>query len=125
MRGAMNISEFVGKTFVQIIGMEPRSVEVRFITDEGATYLMRHVQDCCECVDLDDIVGDPADLIGVPILSASGEDSGDAPKKDEWDESYTWTFYRLTTIKGTATLKWYGVSRGYYSEEVEIDEVRA
>ena len=118
----MNISEFVGKTFTEIRGMESGSDEVYFETG-SETYKMYHRSDCCESVGLDDVCGDPADLIGTPILQAYDEDSGDAKAKDEYDESFTWTFYRLATIKGTVTLKWYGTSNGYYSEGVDIERL--
>ena len=97
--------------------------EIIFITTLGDIYMMHHDQDCCESVTIDDICGDINDLVGSYILRAQEVSNRGNPKADSYGdvpESFTWTFYTLSTIKGTVTIKWYGSSNGYYSEDVSI-----
>ena len=113
-----------GKTLTKIEGMEAGNNEIRFHCTDGSMYIMYHEQDCCESVTIDDVYGDVEDLIGSPILIAEENTNVDAPAKDSvWDNSYTWTFYKLATQKGYVDIKWYGVSNGYYSERVDFRDI--
>lgn len=71
-----------------------------------------------------DVVGDLKDLIGNPILLAEKVVSSDTPEDldNEPSDSYTWTFYKLSTIIGSVTIRWLGESNGYYSESVNFDK---
>jgi hypothetical protein len=112
----------LGKTLVSVVNNNDE--EIVFTTTEGEIYKLLHYQDCCESVLVEDIIGELDDLVGSPLLMAEEISNADAPtnpdeEKTKWpDESETWTFYKLATIKGYVTIRWYGTSNGYYSEEV-------
>ena len=118
----MNIGRLAGKTFDKVINVEDE--EIRFLSDEGNSYHLFHNQNCCESVSIEDICGDLRDLEGVPILTASEDSSHVNPEgvQPKFQDSFTWTFYRFSTIKGTVVIRWYGASNGYYSERVEFSE---
>lgn len=131
-----HIADLVGKTLTDITN---DNYEIIFTCEDGTKYKMYHEQDCCEGVSIDDINGDLQDLIGSPITLAEkkvsnehtperqaekDKEKADALAKDEYyydsDESFTWTFYKLATIKGYVDIRWFGSSNGYYSESVEL-----
>ncbi len=133
------ISDLVGKilTAVENDGND----KITFTCEDGKKYIMYHEQDCCEGVSIDDINGNLQDLVGSPITLAeettSNEDTperkaekekekAEADAKGEYwydsDESFTWTFYKLATIKGYVDIRWFGSSNGYYSESVDFVE---
>lgn len=115
-------SDLVGKTFVAVKNHD--GDEILFAQDNGDRFVQRHDQDCCERVEVAEIVGDLADLVGSPILQAeAAEHWNETPEgvsPPEHPDSYTWTFYRLATIKGSVTIRWLGESNGYYSESVDL-----
>ena len=125
MNITVNFSELKGKTLKDIRGLEAGNDNVRFITEDGDVYRMFHDQECCESVYIEDVCGDVDDLIGSEILMAEEASNycGEEGKLSEYDDSYTWTFYKLATIKGYVTIRWYGTSNGYYSEDVDFEKV--
>jgi len=120
----LGIEILVGQTLVAVITNEDKD-EIEFITSEGFKYLMYHSQDCCENVSIEDINGDIKDLLNTPILLAEENSSNENPEgvSLEYQDSYTWTFYKLATVKGYVVIRWYGESNGYYSERVDFKKI--
>lgn len=118
----LKLNVLLGKTITEIRGAEKGGEEIIFVCDDDTVYKMYHSQDCCESVYIDDVVGDISDLIRSPILEAEEIESRDGENRDG-NDSYTWTFYKLATIKGSVTIKWYGSSNGYYSESVDFTQI--
>ena len=126
MRNERHFNELVGLTLSDVaIGAK----EVVFTTADGKRYRLAHGQDCCETVVVEDVIGDVNDLVGSPIImsdeSGSNHRPDDLPPLDYPDESQTWTFYKLATVKGYVTIRFYGSSNGYYSESVDFELMEA
>ena len=120
----VSFETLVGKTLRYVV--QEGNDQLRFTTEDGEVYLMFHNQDCCESVTIEDINGDLADLVGFPVLMAE-ERTGDRPAGvplPSYIDSETWTFYRISTIRGTVVIRWLGESNGYYSEGVDFEKVK-
>ena len=132
------IKQLLGKTLTAVVKNADND-EIIFTIDDGTQYKMYHRQSCREGVSIDDINGDLNDLVGSPILVAEENSSSDPSAEQiaekekrkleegddyyEYDESFTWTFYKLATVKGYVDIRWYGSSNGYYSESVDVVKI--
>lgn len=113
--------EFIGKTLTDACQGDD---ELTFTCDDGSVYRLYHEQGCCEDVHIEDIDGPLDVLIGSPITWAESVTNSDLPKKEEWDDSYTWTFIKFGTVKGSVTIRFYGTSNGYYSEDADFAKIK-
>ena len=123
-RDKVQFSDLIGKTLVSVTG-SVGDERMTFTVSDNESYILYHVQDCCETVKIEDICGDINDLIGSPITQAE-ESTNDTDWPDDttedatYVESFTWTFYRIATMKGQIVVRWLGESNGYYSESVDF-----
>lgn len=110
-----DFDDLKGKTFIDITRSDSGG-SLTFTEDNGTRYLMHHEQSCCESVYLEDIDGDLKDLVGSPLTLSELT----TEENDKQHEHETWSFYKLATVKGYVTLRWYGSSNGFYSETVDF-----
>lgn len=118
-----DVKILIGKTIKEINKSDD---ELIFKISDTESYKMWHEQDCCEDVEIDDICGELDWLIDNPILQAEERSNSDTSRFSHdsyFDQSFTWTFYELATIKGSVTIRWYGRSNGYYSERVSFTKI--
>lgn len=109
----------LGKTLMSLSIERVGADRLHFTTSDNVDYIQYHDQECCEDVYLDDVCGNLNDLVGHPILRAEEvSNQGSAGNGN----TCTWTFYKLATIDGDVTIRWYGESNGHYSETVGLYE---
>lgn len=118
-------NDMLGKTMESVQLSDDRTL-MRFV---GKRWVWEfcHEQECCESVEIIDVIGELDDLVGAPIYMAEevvsqeeNPDGAKGPDPEDRDLSYTWTFYKFATVKGYVTIRWYGQSSGYYSERVDV-----
>jgi hypothetical protein len=113
------IEDLKGKkfNFIKVFKNADITDRIVFIGD-NEVYVQLHIQDCCENVYIEDICGDVADITNVEIVSADKrtnvQENPDRIKRERW------TFYKIDSIKGGVTIRWYGYSNGWYSEEASL-----
>lgn len=116
------LHEIVGKIPVQIRGEVQDDTLVIHFTD-GTSIKFYHSQDCCECVFIEDIVGDWTDLLNTPLVlveerTFTSEEDTTPAGCTCWDVD-SWTFYSFQSAKGVVDVRWHGSSNGYYSTSVD------
>ena len=96
-------------------------------TSAGDEWEWYHETDCCEQVQIAEVIGIVADLIGSPICRAEEivhkqnvTPEGANGTLTYGEDSFTWTFYRFGTVEGEVVVRWRGISNGYYSETVSL-----
>jgi hypothetical protein len=119
-----SLKSLLGKTIESVKGGEQYDTVFEALFTDGTRLEMFHSQDCCESVQIEEVIGDTQDLIGSPLVECEEVSNDDAPER-EFSESHTWTFYRFRTAKGCVVFRWLGESNGYYSEDVNVRVVLA
>lgn len=114
----IGISILKGQTIKKIIHTEHD--EIYFALENKKYYKIFHDQFCCELFEIDNTCGDYEKLLNEPVLIAE-KTSKDILK--DCLKSVTWSFYKLGTRLGYVTIRWYCISNGQYSANVNFEEI--
>lgn len=116
----MDIKELCGEILTNI---DIDDDYILLTTVSGRKIQIFHYQDCCESVSIESVEGNIVNLTGKVLIDVSERiDDSDNPPKD-CDESWTRTIHTFKTNDETVIVKWIGISNGYYSENVTIEEI--
>lgn len=87
--------------------------------DGGPDAQLAHIQSCCEDVRIEEADGEWEWLAGFPIVAAEARET-DRADTACGDRTETWTFYAISSVRGTCHIRFHGSSNGYYSERVDL-----
>lgn len=113
-----NLDNLVGATILSVEGCIVGSDTVTFYTDKGDLRLYfdnDYYGPCHVNVRVEDVNGDPADLVGGVVAVAEERSNQEGERGDHRTK---WTFYTIRTSKGDIDLRWIGRDNGYYSVSV-------
>lgn len=116
-----DLNKIIGAKILAVEGASVGSYSVTFRTDKGDLRLYFdndywgpcHVDVCVE-----DITGDPADMIDGTVYVAEERSNN---RDDGGGRRTRWTFYTIRTSKGDLDLRWLGKDNGHYSIAVRTD----
>ena len=113
-----DLNNLVGATILSVEGCIVGSDTVTFYTDKGDLRLYfdnDYYGPCHVNVRVEDVTGDPADLIG-GVVAVAEERSNQEGERGDYRTK--WTFYTIRTSKGDLDLRWLGKDNGYYGVSV-------
>lgn len=109
------LDEIVGKIVNRI--EKYKDTELKFYMNDGSIYVMRHIQNSREDVHIEDINGDLNKFRNARVAKAY------LSKGNSCNGEHT--FYHIASDSGEfLTIRWIGISNGYYSVEVSFDKIQ-
>lgn len=115
-------AELEGKIVDSVVFLEDCQTLTITLSDESE-WVMYHEQDCCENVWLESGLEDLASLVGQKLLLVESVSKVRYTEDALEDERVRWTYYKFATVKSSATLRWVGKSNGWYSEQVNFEQI--
>ena len=98
----------LGATILSINGCEEGSDKVEIVTDRGSLFMgaSKYQTEEYTTMEVADVVGDIADVIGRVVRIAEERTDEDCPSGYEHSGGETWTFYEIRTDGGDITIRW-------------------
>jgi hypothetical protein len=113
-----SIDSLVGET-LSFIDIDDDNNEILLTTESGRQIKIFHQQDCCESVFIDSTDGDWNELLGKVLIEVTKDVVSDETECET--STHTKLIFRVNDA--TVVSRWIGYSNGYYSEDVDIEEL--
>lgn len=111
-----------GTTIERIIHEDVKSPYIYLVTDKGVFKI--HPADYMADTHLADGGEDLQDLIGQKIIEFSERSNQTMKNPGQDEDTQTWTFYNIRTLKSTVSLRFYSTCNGYYSEDIMLQKLK-
>lgn len=120
-----NIIEMVGETIVKVVNINDDHLYLYLENGDYYMFFHKDDDDCHGDVRIKSIQGSLRNILNSPLTVAKTSYScGYTDDNDvdnflpDWkQETYTWTFYKFATDKGSITVRWFGTSSDYDCSE--------
>ena len=116
-----DLDNIIGATVLAVEGCTVGSDSVTIRTDKGDLRLYfdnDYYGPCSVDVCLEDVNGDPSDIVGA-VVSVAEERTNVEGERGDYRTG--WTFYTIRTTKGDLDLRWLGKDNGYYGVSAHTD----
>lgn len=124
----VDASELNGKRIaaIDVVDDPGKEHEIQITTECGRMFRFYHSVDCCESVQIakaKDGDGNLLTLIGKTLIDVSHATDSENDPPSEHSDSWTNTTITFRTDSETVISRWIGESNGYYSEDVDLEEI--
>lgn len=114
----VGIEDLKGKVIGSII-CDKNGQFIKFITEDGYQYYMKHIQDENEICHIDNIDGKFENLIFKEVVDC------ECRKESNVNNTVLYTDFKIDVDNAYATIEWYSSGESYYNKDIVIDKTRS
>nr|DAP72534.1 MAG TPA: hypothetical protein [Caudoviricetes sp.] len=114
----VGIEDLKGKVIGSIV-CDKNGQFIKFITEDGYQYCMKHIQDENEICHIDNIDGKFENLIFKEVVDC------ECRKESNVNNTVLYTDFKIDVDNAYVTIEWYSSGESYYNKDIVIDKTRS